>query len=418
LNKKVCLITPGHISTNPRLVKEAIALIKTGYRVHIVFTQYMNYLLKEDSRILKANPSITFDGLDWTDNSFESKFNRIASGFYQRICSALNKKVRRKLFQRAIINRNFQWQLKKAINAKADLYIAHNAGALAVAAEAAATTSVLFSFDAEDYHRAEALNTEMLEAVVSLEEYYLPDAAYISAASPLIAEEYASLYNKRVTTILNVFPKKMTSLSKRKDPDKLKLFWFSQKIGTGRGIEEILKAIGMVNDRSIELHLLGLHESAIVKNLQDKAEMDGIDSNQLFFYSPISPDFLLDFASQFDIGMATETGIPFNREICLTNKIFTYIQSGLAVIASNTKAQIQLLNEYPEAGRIYGKTDAHSLAKSIRYFLDNPGELEASKKSNSLLGIQKFNWEIESEIYLNCINNLSYNISLPGSFNQ
>lgn len=418
MNKKICLITPGHISTNPRLVKEAISLRKAGYRVHIVFTQYMSYLLKEDYRILKSNPSITFDYFDWTDGSFKSKFNRISSGLYQKLCSELNKKIPNIRFQRVIINRNFHWQLKKAIDAKADLYIAHNAGALTVAAEAAAITSALYSFDAEDYHRAEALNPKMLEAVVSLEEEYLPNATYISAASPLIAEEYSTLFNKRVIAILNVFPSVTTPLSKEQDLNKLTLFWFSQKIGAGRGIEEIIDAMGIVNDRSIELHLLGLHDPSIVKNLQDKATVKGIESNQLFFYNPISPDLVFDFASRFDIGMATETGIPYNRDICLTNKIFTYIQSGLAVIASDTKAQVQLLNKYPEAGRTYKKTDSNSLAESIRYFLHNPNELKASKKNNSFLGLHKFNWEIENDIYLNCINCIFYNPSRLDRPNQ
>lgn len=413
LSKKVCLITPGHISTNPRLVKEAISLRSEGYRVHLVFTQYASSLLKEDSRILKMNPTITFDCLDWTDITFKSKFKRISSGIYQKLCSKINQRLSSILFQRIMVNRNFNWQLNKAIHAKADLYIAHNVGALAVAAEAAAVTSALFSFDAEDYHRAEALDAKLLAAIVSLEGRYLPNAAYISAASPLIAEEYTSLFNKKVITILNVFPRVMTPLCKGHDPDKLTLFWFSQKIGSGRGIEEIIDAMGIVNDRSVELHLLGLHDSLTVKNLRDKAAMKGIGVNQLFFYDPISPDLLFEFAGRFDIGMATETGIPYNRDICLTNKIFTYIQSGLAVIASDTKAQGHLFKKHPETGRTYRKRDSHSLAESIRFFLHNPKELKASKTSNSFLGLQRFNWETENKIYLKCINSIFRHPSMP-----
>src|SRR5690242_7711009 len=32
----ICLITPGHLSSTPRLVKEADALVEAGYRVHVV----------------------------------------------------------------------------------------------------------------------------------------------------------------------------------------------------------------------------------------------------------------------------------------------------------------------------------------------------------------------------------------------
>ena len=38
MNKRICLITPGHIASNPRLVKEARALQQSGMEVHIIFS--------------------------------------------------------------------------------------------------------------------------------------------------------------------------------------------------------------------------------------------------------------------------------------------------------------------------------------------------------------------------------------------
>jgi len=32
----ICLLTPGHVASTPRLVKEADALVDAGYRVHVV----------------------------------------------------------------------------------------------------------------------------------------------------------------------------------------------------------------------------------------------------------------------------------------------------------------------------------------------------------------------------------------------
>ncbi len=50
----------------------------------------------------------------------------------------------------------FYPELKKsACDIKADLYIAHNLGALTAAAMAAQKNNARYSFDAEDFHRAQ-----------------------------------------------------------------------------------------------------------------------------------------------------------------------------------------------------------------------------------------------------------------------
>jgi len=146
--KKVCLITPGHISTNPRLVKESIALSKNGYQVHIIFTQYVSGQIRFDEQILNDNPDWSYNKLDWTGHTLFSKFSRFA----RKLLNIL------KLSNPVKLNRNFYWQLTKAITANADLYIAHNLGALPVAVYAAKKNSSKCGFDAEDFHRYETTN--------------------------------------------------------------------------------------------------------------------------------------------------------------------------------------------------------------------------------------------------------------------
>ena len=37
---RICILTPGHLSTNPRVVKEADALTGAGYEVNIIAADY------------------------------------------------------------------------------------------------------------------------------------------------------------------------------------------------------------------------------------------------------------------------------------------------------------------------------------------------------------------------------------------
>src|SRR5580692_10063341 len=46
---RVCLITPGHLSTNPRIVKEADALSEAGYEVTVIAADYMQWARRADA---------------------------------------------------------------------------------------------------------------------------------------------------------------------------------------------------------------------------------------------------------------------------------------------------------------------------------------------------------------------------------
>ena len=103
MNKKICLITPGHIATDPRLVKEAIALSKNGYEVHIIFSQYMQYLLAEDFKILNNYPW-TYDCINWSNQTLFSRVNKYISGIIQKIAIQFPKLY---LSSELILNRLF-----------------------------------------------------------------------------------------------------------------------------------------------------------------------------------------------------------------------------------------------------------------------------------------------------------------------
>lgn len=399
--KKICLITPGHISTNPRLVKEATALVEAGYEVHLIFTQYMDYLVEDDQLLLKNNPLITYTKLLWTSGY---KFLRFRTGLLQKIGILLSKIFKSiTIFNKIVLNRNYNWQYQQAVLINADLYIAHNVGALPVAASAAKKNGVFFGFDAEDFHRGEDLSTYFKESIIYIENKYLPVANYISAGSPLIAEAYGSLYKKEVVSILNVFPKPNLKLIEKGKNSPVKLFWFSQTIGLGRGIEDIISAMALLEDKTVELHLLGNCEPEMKKKINDMAS----SSNHIFYYHPVFPDKIFDLVSEFDIGMATETGVPLNRDICLTNKIFTYLQSGLAVIASDTKAQKDLLKKHPEIGRLYPKGNSNSLASIIELYQNDRMALDMAKQQCKTLGETVFNWEREKKMFLSIIKTIN-----------
>jgi len=393
LSRKVsaCLITPGHIAANPRLVKEAMALTKAGVKVHIVFTQYVGYLVEHDREILDKNPGWTYEALNWTGNTFFSRCIRIIGGLLRKL--PVNN-IR--------INRNFYWQLRKAVAYPAHIYIAHNPGSIPIAVEAARRKKVKCGFDAEDFHRYEMSddpNNPDVQLKLQIENANVTYFDYITAASPLIAEKYSRLFNKNVTTVLNVFPR--TAIEPvRNDNGPLKLFWFSQTIGPKRGLETVIEALSKTSF-SFELHLLGFIKDEYDLVLKQLFESYGMPAENIIFHHPLPADDIFPLTAQFDIGLATEMSIPLNRDICLTNKIFTYIQCGLAVAATGTSAQKKLIDMYPQAGKLYNDTD--QLAALLTAYDQNRELLYQAKKAAYDLGQQQLNWEVESEKLVNVI---------------
>ncbi|MDQ0640914.1 hypothetical protein QF042_004479 [Pedobacter sp. W3I1] len=396
----ICLITPGHISTDPRLMKEVNALLESGFKVHVIFTQYMDYLLKDDDLLLSKYPQLTYDALRWVKKN--NKY-RISHGIVQKFFKGVAKVFTNKTtIHKFILNRHYLWQYKKAVEAKADLYIAHNSGALAIAADAAKKNDVPFGFDAEDFHRGENLLITERKSLIYIEDHYLPMANHLTAASELIAEAYEKIYHKKFTTVLNVFPKQELSIKAAIGSRPLELFWFSQTIGNNRGIENIINALNDLQG-DFKLHLLGdvsyeykNHINALIK----------FDPRYLVWHKPVNQDNLFKICKRYDIGLATETGFCINNNIALSNKIFTYIQCGLAVIASDTLAQTKLYMSYPDMGDLYQNDNIRSLTKIIHDYQLFPERLIKAKQYCSLLGNTHFNWEIEKIKFINALNNI------------
>jgi glycosyltransferase involved in cell wall biosynthesis len=400
--KKIVLLSVGQPSTNPRLVKEANALADKGYEVSVIYSFWTRWAREADLRLFEQ---VTWKPILAGGSPFENKFiyfyTRLRIKFWRFISERFTLKFGIAEIARG---RTYPELLKKAVSIKADLYIAHIQAALPAAVKAAQINNAKSGFDAEDFHRYEVSdddNSFNFKIACFIEDKYLPEVNYMTASSPLIAEHYASLYNTKITTILNVF-QKSNAVSINQNTDKpIRLFWFSQTIGPNRGIETIIAALKLLQQRDFELHLLG--------NISEKDNETlvgdlGIRDMAVYFHAPVLPAELIGFASQFDIGLASESSTPLNRDICLTNKIFTYIQAGLAIMASDTSAQVMLLNKYPAIGTIYRKDEPKSLADLLLgYYLDRK-RLSETRAASLMIGQTELNWERESKKFLNIIN--------------
>jgi len=401
--QNILMITTGPPSLNPRLVKEADVLIEAGFDVQVIYLYWNAWGEKINVELLKSKK---WKAIRVGGDPVNEKFNYNLSRAIHKVSKIAFHKTGIEIVANGAIARGSYHLMLAAKKVKADFYIGHTIGVLPALVTATDLHKKKCGFDAEDFHRNEVSNDPShpdSKVKKFIEDRFFNKLSYLTAASPLIAEQYRKLYPKlNVSSILNVFPKRGIPFCQSSN-DKLKLFWFSQTVGINRGLEDIIQAIGLLEDTAIELHLLGYASLSTKEQLLALADKAGFHRNNLFFYDPIDSDSIIYFTSQFDIGLATETGVPFNRDICLTNKIFTYIQSGLAVLASDTQSQQQLLETYKNLGIIYKRGNIKQIASILRMYNNDRTFLNNQKLASYQSGQNKLNWDFESEKFIKVV---------------
>jgi glycosyltransferase involved in cell wall biosynthesis len=400
---RVCLISPGHLSTNPRLVKEACTLAEVNHDVSVVCGGYITWASAMDQKLIDPRWRVT-----------HVPFGPIEAPRSRYLIQTVRRRAAT-AFVRAGVNSVAILQAAhapaapdlSAVAAKvpADLYIAHYVAALPAAARAARKYGTAYAFDAEDFHlgNVQDLRQHLVEKRIirTIEGRYLSGAAYVTAASPMIADAYAETYSiPRPKVVLNVLSRGNASPSPtlRGTATGPSLYWFSQTIGAGRGLETAVEAIARATSAP-HLYLRGATASGYADVLRALATRYGV-SDRLHLLALEAPNDMERLGSQFDIGYSGETGFSENNARALGNKLFSYLLSGLPIIASDIPAHRALAPDLGDAMTLFKIGDAVALAATIDRLLMRPDHLAASRAHAWRLGQERFNWEMEQQALL------------------
>lgn len=402
LKKKIVLVTNKQPSSNPRLVKEATTLAAKGYAVSVVYNHWSRWADTTDKIILEANP-----GIEWIKTGSNPLQNKVAYWFIRlrhKCYRVLANSFPRKKRLQVLATSQFYPELeKRTCSIKADLYIAHNLGALPAAAKAAAINNSRYAFDAEDFHRQqETGNHKEAYSTALIEDHYFNQASFITAGSPLIAAEYKKNYPAlEFTTINNVFSKQQQPAFTELNTTPLKLFWFSQTLGLKRGLQDIIKAVNTITSFIIELTIVGDDLNGVKDTIRSQLTNA---AHKLIFLPPCSEETLINTAAQNHIGLALEPGFSINNNIALSNKLFTYLLAGNAVIMSATAAQQLFYDQYPQVGWCYQPGDTAALKRILTEAYTNTALLAAKRRNAWELAGTTLNWENEQGKFLSLVN--------------
>ena len=397
---RICIVTPGQIGSNPRVVKEAQALHEAGHEVSVIATRQLDVVEPRDDNVMQRIP--------WRLERID-----LRSGLRWRLLRAAQNSARcthtmtgLARFADVGLSAYTRPLRRAALATPADLYVAHYPAALPAVAAAARAYHASYAYDAEDFHLGDwpddpAYDIER-RLVRDIEMRHLPGCAYVTAAAPGIAEAYAEAYGiQRPQVVLNAFP--LGHASARPTPRGSaqpgpSLYWFSQTIGADRGLECAVRAIGLAKLRP-HLYLRGTPAAGYAEELSCLARKAGADG-RVHILPPDVPDKMEKLAAVHDVGLVAETGYNASRRLCLTNKLFSFLLAGIPPLMSDTPAHRAFAAEAGVTDLLYPIDDPMALAALIDRLLGDANGLAASRTQAWRLGQERYNWERERRALL------------------
>ena len=396
------MVTAGHLATCPRMLKAADALAMAGYRVRVVSTRHIAWATAVDD-VVRAPRRASWQ---WTVVDYSrggSPATYAWSGARRRLARSVAGAIGVSRCPVAIAARAYgrvhSELVRRAIAEPSDLYYGGTTGALAATAEAARRTGVPYALDLEDFHSGEhdeARSRFTHSLARRIEGSILPGAAVLTASSSAISAAYNDTYGVSPVTVRNTFPLPARAPDvHRRDPERLKLYWFSQTIGPGRGLEDAVRAIGLAGVAS-ELHLRGrlvpAYGTVLVRLAAQVAPRLTI-----VVHEPASPDAMVELCREYDVGLALEQNHVVNRALCLTNKAFTYVLAGLAVAMTDTPGQRPLGLDLGDGAVLYSPGDVSGLGERLKRWATDDEALIRAKKAAWQAARTRWHWEHAEE---------------------
>jgi glycosyltransferase involved in cell wall biosynthesis len=183
----------------------------------------------------------------------------------------------------------------------------------------------------------------------------------------------------------------------------VKLYWFSQSVGPERGLEDVVRAMGRSGRPDLQLHVRGSCDESYRRTLLRLTLDAGLARAAVVFHEPAAADEMIRLAAVCDVGLALEQPSTVNRDICLTNKIFTYLLAGNAIVATATKGQRPLMEQITGAGFCFEPVepgDVEALAQRLRTWCERRDSLVDARLQAWDWGTRRFNWECERQKFI------------------
>jgi len=404
---RILILIGGHLWTSPRSQKEAEVLAAAGHEVTINGMWFDDVGAARDMKLVAGKPWQYRPILDIRGNTSVSRFCNVAVRARRRVdrevCSRLGARLP------AALGYGAQQFLRAALRHSADLTIVHSEPNLWVG-NALLDRGMRVGVDFEDWFsedlRGDDRQSGAMRWLQDLEGRLARECVYSVTTSRALSNALAREYSApEPAVVYNVFPFAETSAVDKtfRDRNNLEIpsiHWFSQTIGPGRGLEMFFEA-ARETTLPFEVHLRG----NMAMNYADS--FGRLVPNHLrervFIHETVPNDALLSRISEHDIGLALETSARASRNLSITNKLFQYLQGGLAVLATRTEGQVEVFSKEPGVGLLIENNDVAGLTNALSTLLGDRQRLHAAQTASMRAAERTFCWERQRDTIIHYV---------------
>lgn len=361
--------------------KQRHQCIKSGNDANIVQKKYSG----EEKILARGNPLV--------NNVVNQRLNGLIMAFYKAFC-LVDYYIR---------------GCRVAINNPATIYHANDLNTLPVAWFVAKRCGAKLVYDSHElYVEKNMLRPpgRMIKFLLSLlEAFLIRKANAVITVNESIADELSRRYRIKTPTVVMNAPSLANKPVKRNANllrealhvnSDYRLLLYLGLITFNRGLEKMIESLIYLPD--CYLVLMGYGTDEYKKQLLEVAQRNRIESRVTFF-GPVPPDEVIMYAAGADLGVAPIENSCLSYYYCSPNKVFEYINAGLAVIASDFPELRRVIYQH-HIGCTFDPGDPGDIARAVSYVLED-AERWYRMKQNTLAASQCYNWENESKKLLN-----------------
>ncbi len=389
MKRRVCIVTAGSVASTPRAVRAADALHAAGYAVRVVDADYAPWSRPLADQLAASRPW-PLTTVRWLRDRHPAQF--WATRVRHRACRATARPWLG-LAALAAAQSRVGPELVRAVAAEpTDLVYAGTAGGLAVGVLAAGRLGVPYALDLEDFHSEEQPpGAEVADRRMEwIERRVLGGAAFVTAGSGPIADAVAAKYGVRPFPVHNLEQLPAPPAFDRTEPGRLRLLWFGQTVGSGRGLEQVVAAAERAG-RAVRIGLFG-HSTRFVDELLALGREAG-PTLAVDWLGVCRSDELVTACRKWDVGLAVEPGFSVNNGLALSNKLCTYLAAGLALAATRTRGQLTVAPAVGDDALWYDPDRPDLLADGLRRWADDPAALLRAKQASWAAARSRWHWD-------------------------
>lgn len=369
---RICVVTSLPAVAEPRAPRHAVAIRQAFPRAEVLFVDCARRgATEQDPPDLRAVAGIIRQTLDYPTRAAEPLAHaanklRVIAG---RLLMKLFGWITEPLFGDRTLGLT-----RMLIDARADVYMAHNIETLLPAARAARRNRAALIFDCMEYYSdmGDGQTTEEALAASRLEARWLPRCVLVTASSEALSDVLAGRYAVPPPLALYNTPR-LEPLVPRPPTAGLRLYWRNAVIGfSQRGLEDALAALTLLPD-DVTLFLQGRPSMDGGERLRARIADLGLEQ-RVTILPPYAPGEAVRQASPYDVGLCLERRGPANHEFTVSNKLFDYMMAGLAVVVADLPS-LRAVVDRAAGGLLFEPGSPEALAAQIRRLRDEPGLL-------------------------------------------